>query len=247
MNFKYLIFLLIFSACHQTEKKSIAQTTQVTNTSVSLAMKNLVLGKFNYTKHPDFQKISALHASKSIYLNKETYQAFIKMYNAAKQEHVQLQIVSATRNFYAQKSIWERKWKKYSHLPPLQRAKKILEYSSMPTTSRHHWGTDIDLNNLNNSYFDSGKGLKVYNWLVTNANDYGFYQVYTSKNAGRTGYNLEKWHWSYTPLANKYLRFYNKHINYEDIKGFNGAELAKDINMITDYVNGISPQILKKL
>ena len=32
----------------------------------------------------------------------------------------------------------------------------------MPSTSRHHWGTDLDLNNLNNSYFTSGKGKKIY-------------------------------------------------------------------------------------
>ena len=51
----------------------------------------------------------------------------------------------------------------------------------MPSTSRHHWGTDIDLNSLNNSYFSSGKGLKEYDWLTTNANHYGFYQVYTDE------------------------------------------------------------------
>ena len=98
----------------------------------------------------------------------------------------------------------------------------------MPTTSRHHWGTDIDLNSLSNSYFEQGKGKKEYEWLIENANKYGFYQVYTSKENGRTGYNLEKWHWSYLPLASEYLKFYNANITYKDISGFKGSEYSEE-------------------
>ncbi|NJK84501.1 MAG: M15 family metallopeptidase [Saprospiraceae bacterium] len=43
---------------------------------------------------------------------------------------------------------------------PQERALKILKYSSMPGTSRHHWGTDIDLNSFSNSYFEQGEGKK---------------------------------------------------------------------------------------
>lgn len=161
------------------------------------------------------------------------------MYDQAKKEGIQLKILSGTRNFNYQKSIWDRKWKKYNKLPPKKRVLKILEFSSMPSTSRHHWGTDIDLNNLNNSYFEKGKGKKEYEWLVKNAPKYGFYQVYTSKKNGRTGYNMEKWHWSYFPLAKSYLNFYKKNISYKDIKGFQGANIAKDINVIKKYVDGI--------
>lgn len=133
-----------------------------------------------------------------------------------------------------------KKWNEHKNIEPIERAKKILEYSSMPSTSRHHWGTDIDINSLDNSYFTKGKGKKEYEWLVKNANDFGFYQVYTNKNNGRKGYNMEKWHWSYLPLANKYLNYYNKNIKYKDIKGFNGSKFAKKLNIIKDYVNGVS-------
>jgi hypothetical protein len=110
----------------------------------------------------------------------------------------------------------------------------------MPSTSRHHWGTDIDLNSLSNSYFESGKGKKEYKWLVENANNYGFYQVYTEKSSRRTGYNLERWHWSYMPLSIKYLAFYNNQVDYSDISRFDGSELAEALNIIPNYVNGIS-------
>ena len=201
---------------------------------------NLVLGKFDYKSDTTFVKIEANHSSKPIYLNKEVYNAFINMYTSAKKDSVDLIVISGTRNFYEQKSIWERKWEKYKDLGEIERTKKILEYSSMPSTSRHHWGTDLDLNNLNNSYFENGKGKKEYEWLVENANEFGFYQVYTTKENGRTGYNLEKWHWSYLPLANQYLDFYNECIGYENINDFKGSDFAEKAKVISEYVNGIS-------
>lgn len=165
------------------------------------------------------------------------------MQRAALYDTIQLIIVSGTRNFKEQKAIWNRKWNRYNNLKSIDRIKKILEYSSMPSTSRHHWGTDLDLNNLNNSYFTSGKGKKIYNWLINNANKYGFYQVYTDKINGRTGYNLERWHWSYLPLASTYLEQYNTTVNYSDIDGFKGSDLSEDIKVIPAFVNGVSKKV----
>ncbi|MFM9004881.1 MAG: D-alanyl-D-alanine carboxypeptidase family protein [Flavobacteriales bacterium] len=45
-----------------------------------------------------------------------------------------------------------------------------MKFSSMPGTSRHHWGTDIDLNSVEPSYFLSGKGLLIYQWLSAHRN-----------------------------------------------------------------------------
>lgn len=201
--------------------------------------KDFVLGKFNYKNDSTFIKVAPIHSSKSIYLQKDVYNAFENMYDQAQKDGITLIIVSGTRNFYEQRTIWERKWEKHKGLTPIERAKTILEYSSMPTTSRHHWGTDIDLINLNNSYFENGKGKKEYEWLVNNANAFGFYQVYTDKTNGRTGYNSEKWHWSYLPLANRYLNYYNEHVSYDDIDNFKGSETAKATKIIDEYVNGI--------
>jgi zinc D-Ala-D-Ala carboxypeptidase len=202
--------------------------------------KAFVLGKFNYKNDPTFIKIDSNYTAKTIYLKKEVAKAFIAMSEAAKNDNVELKIISGTRNFYEQKAIWERKWQRYDTLNNTSRAKKILEYSSMPSSSRHHWGTDVDLNSLNNSYFNTEKGKAIYNWLIRHANQFGFYQVYTSKNNGRTGYNEEKWHWSYLPLASKYLQFYNENVDHSDINGFKGHQLADDLLIIEHYVNGIS-------
>lgn len=204
--------------------------------------KELLLGKLDYSTTKDFVCVSEKYASKTIFLNQEVYEAFLKMYEKAKLEGIELKIISGARSFEHQKAIWERKWKHFAALEPHCRTQKILEFSSMPATSRHHWGTDIDLNNLENSYFESGQGKKEYDWLVKNASKFGFYQVYTSKNSGRTGYSEEKWHWSYLPLANQYLMVYNKTIDYNDIQGFTGSNMAEKYQMISQYVNGISEE-----
>ena len=202
---------------------------------------NHLLGKFDYTKDTNFISVSSEYCSKAMYLQKETYKKFKEMHAAAKKDGVRLTILSGTRNFSEQKSIWERKWNNnIKTMDSIKAAKNILLYSSMPTTSRHHWGTDMDINSLENSYFASGQGLKEYEWLKKNASKYGFCQVYTDKTkTSRNGYEMEKWHWSYIPISSQYLKKYNELISYKDIKGFIGSVLAPRLKAIENYVNGI--------
>ena len=129
---------------------------------------------------------------------------------------------------------------RYMGWSEIEKAKDILTYSSMPGTSRHHWGTDIDLNSLENSYFESGEGLKVYDFLERCGSELGFSQVYTDKINGRTGYEEEKWHWSFMPVSSVMLEEYNHLINNEDISGFDGSSSADSIKIISNYVNGIA-------
>jgi LAS superfamily LD-carboxypeptidase LdcB len=214
--------------------------------------KKYLLGQFDETKDNWFVKIDSQYARGSAvgkFLRKESYEAFVKMANAAKKEGVILFIISATRNFTSQKSIWENKWngktlvegKNLTTIADLpERAKMILLYSSMPGTSRHHWGTDMDLNSLDNSYFASGEGLKIYQWLQVHAAEFDFCQPYTSKATGRSGYEEEKWHWSYLPLSKELLKEYKKQIRYADISGFKGSEVAKKLKVIDSYVDGVA-------
>jgi LAS superfamily LD-carboxypeptidase LdcB len=202
---------------------------------------NHLLGKFDYSKDSFFTSVATEHCSKPMYLQKETYKKFKEMYAAAKKDGVSLKIISGTRNFNEQKAIWERKWNtNIKTMDSLKAAKTILLYSSMPTTSRHHWGTDMDINSLENSYFASGQGLKEYTWLKKNAAKFGFCQVYTDKKTtNRSGYEMEKWHWSYIPISSHYLKKYEELISYKQVKGFQASELAPKLKSIEDYVNGI--------
>lgn len=214
--------------------------------------KAYLLGKFDPALHPQFSKLDDAHSGGSArgkYLRNETYEAFIKMSAAAEKEGVKLTIISATRNFDSQKAIWEDKWEGRRMVEginlttisdPKERARLILLYSSMPSTSRHHWGTDMDLNSLDNDYFGSGEGLKIYSWLTAHGAEYGFCQPYTSKVNGRTGYEEEKWHWSYLPLSGVFLEQYKNEVTYNDIIGFAGSEAAKPMTVIKKYVEGVA-------
>ncbi len=217
-----------------------------------------LMGKFDPTVHPDFVKVAPEHCDGSVYyLRKDTYAAFSEMWKAAQADGISLKIISATRNFDRQKQIWEAKWDgsrtienganaAVKYPDPKTRALKILEYSSMPGSSRHHWGTDIDINDLDNYTFEVGQGKKVYEWLASNGARFGFCQPYTAKDANRpNGYNEEKWHWSYVPVAKKLTALAAEKLKDEMIVGFQGAEVAVEIGVVERYVLGINKQCLK--
>tara|TARA_B110000495_G_scaffold201821_1_gene220232 strand:+ start:591 stop:1241 length:651 start_codon:yes stop_codon:yes gene_type:complete len=209
-------------------------------------IKDLLIGKFKVEIHPYFILVDKKYHEKSeMYLQKQTLESFIKMREAAEKDGIQLTIISGTRDFYSQKSIWERKYNNYEKegLSEIEIIKKIMLWSSMPTTSRHHWGTDIDINGFDDYFSEENKKAnKEYKWLLINAPKFDFCQVYTEKGEGkrRTGYNEEKWHWSYMPLARKYLDLYQRIVTYEDISGFSGSQFAKEMDIINKYVFGIS-------
>lgn len=223
-----------------------------------------LMGKFDFNTREDFALIPIEYTTNQskMYLRKETLDAFLKMQDAALKEKIDLKIASATRNFIYQKNIWNNKWngvtlvngKNLSKSIPnsLERFKKILEYSAVPGTSRHHWGTDIDLNDANPQYFEGKIGKNVYEWLAKNALSFGFCQPYNLKESsmdnslptGRQGYNEEKWHWSYLPLAKNFTEEYKNLIKDEDIKGFLGDENVAGEDLINNYVLGINPDCL---
>lgn len=204
-----------------------------------------LMGKFNPVEDSGFVAVGSPYTNRSgMYLRRESLEAFQKMWKAAKAEGIELTIISSTRNFDYQKNIWEKKWAKYAaQFPqPQARALKILEYSAMPGASRHHWGTDIDLNDLNNTAFNRGGAHeKVYIWLQKHAAEYGFFQPYSAKGPQRpNGYNEEKWHWSYRPLSEPLLRQFEQNVTDQLFAGFQGAETAPQIGIVKNYVSGIA-------
>lgn len=212
-----------------------------------------LIGDIDPANDPMFAKIPQKYLGGSrVWGHKDAVDAFVRMAEDAASNGYVLKAVSAFRSFSDQKQIWEDKWNgktlvggkklNVSTPDPKSRATKILEFSSMPGTSRHHWGTDFDINNLNNSYFNTRDGKRIYDWLTEHAPQYGFCQVYSAKGADRsTGYEEEKWHWSYMPVASWYLKQYPVDVGYERLTGFEGSSSAKDIDVIRNYVQGINP------
>jgi len=264
----YILSFLTFISCNENSKKvnekQVNENTTTPVKNVQLLKNNTmefdlayIMGKFEPSEHKDFTLIEEKVASRpGMYLRKDTYQAFLKMHQSAADDGIDLKILSATRNFNAQKRIWEGKWTgkrlvqngenlATSTPNPKERALKILRWSSMPGSSRHHWGTDIDLNDFENEYFESGEGLKVYDWLTEHAAAFGFCQPYTPKNDLRpNGYNEEKWHWSYLPIAKSLSDQAKSSLTNEMIKGFEGAETAVQIDVLNNFILGINQACL---
>ena len=145
-------------------------------------------------------------------MHKDAAVAFQKMKTEATKEGFEIELVSAYRSFERQKEIFEEKYNRYTAqgLTPFQAIKKIIEYSTIPGTSRHHWGTDIDIIDANaprpksvlqpEHFHGNGPFCNLKNWLNEHAESFGFYEVYTN-NENRKGFKYEPWHFSYAPVS----------------------------------------------
>ena len=150
---------------------------------------------------------------KGINLRKEAHDAFLEMKKAAYNDGIDLKIVSSFRDYERQKAIFERKFLTYTEddgINPLDAIDKIIEYSTIPGTSRHHWGTDIDVIDgyrkvegdvlVPHKYENEGPFVDFKKWMDENSETYGFYLVYTDE-PKRRGFKYEPWHYSYAPLS----------------------------------------------
>lgn len=154
-------------------------------------------------------------------LRPDAASAFERLKAAALKDKIQVKVVSSYRNYAHQNSIWERKYNRFrkSGLSPTQAIQKIITYSTIPGTSRHHWGTDIDLIDgrpkvtgdvlVPSKFHGTGPFCKFKEWMDVHANSFGFYLVYTDRK-DRKGFKYEPWHYSYAPLSIPYLKSYKE-------------------------------------
>lgn len=252
LGVKLLIIAIIYSCNNANESysSSLTQNNLVESIQSSDSIKKYpdiskehLLGKFDPAKDSLFVEIPQKYCLiRKEYIHKDVLNPYIQMYEDAAKDGVKLGIVSATRNFDIQKWLWNQRY--YKSSDPKTVVKSVLSYLAMPGTSRHHWGTDIDMMSTKLNYFETAEGKKAYQWLVDNASKYGFYQVYTKNR--NIGYNEEKWHWTYLPISKEFQKQFREKIIYDDITGFNGSEIASQLNVIDEYVFGIDSFLLKE-
>ena len=185
--------------------------------------------------------------------------ALQKMTAGAKKEGISIKVVSSYRSFESQKSIWNRKFSKFKSegINDAQAIVKIIEYSTLPGTSRHHWGTEIDIIDaipqqegdvlLPHKFHDNGPYNGLRKWMDTNANNYGFFLPYT-QDLNRSGFKYEPWHYSFAPLSKPMLKKYMEldhaaMIVSKDLKG--GDLLNQEFleNYIQSHVMGVDPSL----
>ena len=198
---------------------------------------------------------------KDINLRKEAYDAFIQMKEAAMKDGIDIEIVSSFRDFSRQVGIFERKYINYideEGLEPLEAIDKIIEYSTIPGTSRHHWGTEIDIIDGNGpregdvlvpeKFTGDGPYAALKTWMDENSEKYGFYLVYTDE-PKRRGFKYEPWHYSYAPLSIPMLTTFRKknimhYLDKEDFMGLEHFTTGFIKTYITDNILDINPDLL---
>ena len=159
-------------------------------------------------------------------MHEQAAKAFSALQARANDAGFQLSVASSYRSYERQLAIFNGKWggerpvlddndrvlvrQDYSAEEWLHR---ILRFSALPGTSRHHWGTDIDI--FDPTRIPSGGSLQLTpseyriggifedltHWLdemIAANNCEGFFRPY---DRDRGGVSEEPWHLSYEPVA----------------------------------------------
>lgn len=156
-------------------------------------------------------------------LTAATAAAFNDMQVAAAYEGFNLQAASSWRSFERQLAIWNGKWRGERPLldansQPIdalqlgdeERLHAILRWSALPGTSRHHWGTDLDIYDPDCLPADTKLALEPWEyeaggwfadlseWLSEHMSDFGFFLPYAKPVGAESGVAYEPWHISFS-------------------------------------------------
>lgn len=138
----------------------------------------------------DLVNVMTTEISKSHMLTRKTAEAWEKMQSAASLDNINLYIVSSFRNFNSQKKIIMEKIKIGQNL------EEIFSVSAPPGFSEHHTGRAIDIGTISyNPLTLSFESTEAFDWLMHNANKFGYYLSYPRGNTA--GFEYEPWHWFY--------------------------------------------------
>jgi hypothetical protein len=205
-------------------------------------------------------KLKPILTGKNVRLREKAARQFELMVLAAKKDGLRLYSTSSYRDYNRQMKIWNEKYVKYEQEGLIGKAiiNKIVEFSSIPGTSRHHWGTDCDLTDLNiwqpeNTldachYEECGVYAVLGKWLIENVDRYGFVLAY-NEDLNRTGFHAEPWHYSFADLSVPIYRNYINMIKPSDLmnpllKGNEFLTIPFLEEYIHQYINGVN-SILK--
>ena len=164
--------------------------------------------------------------SGGVLMNEQAADAFSALQARASAAGFQLSVVSSFRSYERQLAIFNGKWRgERPVLDDFDRAlirqdyseeqwlHRILRFSALPGTSRHHWGTDIDifdpthipvgesLQLIPSEYRNGGIFEDLNQWLderIAADDCEGFFRPY---DRDRGGVSEEPWHLSYEPVA----------------------------------------------
>ena len=125
-------------------------------------------------------------------VTKETYDAFLNLWEASNEQGYYLMISSSYRTYDKQQEVYDD----YKESRGTEYADSI---AARPGYSEHQTGYTIDM-------FEKGTTQKTfhttesYDWLINNAHKYGFILRYPEDKEDITGYSFESWHYRYVGI-----------------------------------------------
>ena len=122
-------------------------------------------------------------------LTSDTYNAFLKMFNAAKSENLTLIINSSFRSFEDQEEI-------YNDLQNSRGIEYANKIAAKAGYSEHQTGMAIDIQTYG-STSSTFENYDEFKWLQNNSYKYGFILRYPKDKEHLTGYKYESWHYRY--------------------------------------------------
>lgn len=242
-------------------RRIFLRNSSLAGLALGLPQINLAATQQEYTLEELMGKADIELSGEGINLRPEAHEAFVRMKRAAYQDGIDISVVSSYRSYERQRSIFERKYIEYTDedgMEPLAAIDKIIEYSTIPGTSRHHWGTDIDLIDASkpaegdvldpDKFMEGGPFADFLNWMQARSEDFGFYLVYTD-NAKRRGFKYEPWHYSYAPLSIPMLSQFRglnlvRLMEKEDFLGAEHFTTGFLRTYFTDNILDINPDLL---
>ncbi|MFY8349659.1 M15 family metallopeptidase [Pseudoalteromonas sp. SSM20] len=168
-----------------------------------------------------------------------------QMVSAAKKSGITLTLASTFRDFERQSLIWNNKFNlirpvfdihdnpvDMASLNDAEKCFAIMLFSAIPGASRHHFGTDMDVFDASKvaddyqlqlcqaEYSEHGPFCELSNWLVNNAEKYGFFLPYKHFNGGVA---KEPWHISHIERSEFYMNVHSEQLLVDALKQSNVA------------------------
>ncbi len=125
-------------------------------------------------------------------VTEETYNAFLNMFNKAKEEGLTLIINSSYRSFEEQEEI-------YNDYKSSRGEEYADSIAARPGYSEHQTGMAIDIQTYG-SRASTFEEFDEFKWLQENAYKYGFILRYPKDKEYLTGYSYESWHYRYVGI-----------------------------------------------
>ena len=174
------------------DKEVYTDTIPATNLNTNY----LFVNKFNYLDSNyipnNLELLDNSYAKSGIYLVKEAKDNIEKLISDAKNDGMNIRVISAYRSYTYQENL-------YNNYVKSDGVEMADTYSARAGYSEHQTGLVVDVTRAYDD-FNNFENTNEYNWMSENAANYGFILRYPKDKENITTYSFEAWHYRYVGI-----------------------------------------------